>query len=116
MSVLSCKALGMGLRSELGTIDAQRLRQLGTAVLLVVGCIVVQMNYLNRALDTFSTAVVTPVYYVVFTTLTLLASFVLFRSWEHTDMAMGLATAGGFLAVALGVKLLKDSAAADAQP
>ena len=32
------------------------------------------MNYLNKALDLFNTAVVTPIYYVMFTTATIAAS------------------------------------------
>ena len=45
------------------------------------------MNYLNKALDTFNTAVVTPIYYVFFTTSTIVASAILFNGWgehEHT--------------------------------
>ena len=49
--------------------------------------IITQMNYLNKALDTFNTAVVTPIYYVFFTTSTIVASAILFNGWgehEHT--------------------------------
>ncbi len=38
-----------------------------------------QMNYLNKALDLYNTAIVSPVYYVMFTVLTIVASVVLFR-------------------------------------
>ena len=37
------------------------------------------MNYLNKALDLFNTAIVTPVYYVMFTSLTVAASMIMFR-------------------------------------
>lgn len=37
------------------------------------------MNYLNKALDLFNTAIVSPVYYVMFTTLTIMASIIMFR-------------------------------------
>ena len=40
------------------------------------------MNYLNKALDTFNTAVVSPIYYVFFTTLTIIASAILFQGWS----------------------------------
>jgi hypothetical protein len=36
-----------------------------------VCCILTQMNYLNKALDLFNTAIVSPVYYVMFTVLTI---------------------------------------------
>lgn len=46
----------------------------------VVGVsVVTQMNYLNKALDLFNTAIVSPIYYVMFTTCTITASSVLFQ-------------------------------------
>ena len=46
----------------------------------VVGvCVVTQMNYLNKALDLFNTAIVSPIYYVMFTTFTIIASVILFQ-------------------------------------
>ena len=40
---------------------------------------VTQMNYLNKALDLFNTAIVSPIYYVMFTTFTITASAILFQ-------------------------------------
>lgn len=48
-------------------------------ILQLALCISVQMIYLNRALDTFNTSVVTPIYYVFFTTFVIIASAVLFK-------------------------------------
>lgn len=48
-------------------------------VQVVVVCVGTQLNYLNKALDIFNTAVVSPIYYVMFTTATLLASGILFE-------------------------------------
>jgi hypothetical protein len=45
---------------------------------VVAACVVTQMNYLNKALDVFNTAVVSPIYYVLFTTFTIAASTCLF--------------------------------------
>ncbi|GFP89010.1 probable magnesium transporter nipa6 [Phtheirospermum japonicum] len=42
-------------------------------------CVVTQLNYLNKALDTFSAAIVSPIYYVMFTTLTIVASAIMFK-------------------------------------
>lgn len=41
------------------------------------------MNYLNKALDSFNTGIVTPVYYVMFTTMVLIASAILFKEWQN---------------------------------
>ena len=45
----------------------------------VAVCVVTQMNYLNKALDLFNTAIVSPIYYVMFTTFTITASVILFQ-------------------------------------
>lgn len=45
----------------------------------VAVCVVAQMNYLNKALDLFNTAIVSPIYYVMFTTFTISASVILFQ-------------------------------------
>lgn len=47
---------------------------------IVAVCVVTQMNYLNRALDLFNTAIVSPIYYVMFTLLTIMASMILFQA------------------------------------
>jgi magnesium transporter len=46
---------------------------------VVATCIMTQMNYLNKALDLFNTAIVSPVYYVMFTLLTIIASIIMFQ-------------------------------------
>ena len=46
---------------------------------VVAVCVVTQMNYLNKALDLFNTAIVSPIYYVMFTTFTITASVILFQ-------------------------------------
>ena len=46
---------------------------------VVAVCVVIQMNYLNKALDLFNTAIVSPIYYVMFTTFTITASVILFQ-------------------------------------
>lgn len=48
-------------------------------VQVVAVCVVTQMNYLNKALDLFNTAIVSPIYYVMFTTFTITASVILFQ-------------------------------------
>jgi hypothetical protein len=42
------------------------------------------MNYLNKALDLFNTAIVTPIYYVMFTTLTIAASWIMMREQQSS--------------------------------
>lgn len=65
------------------------LKAAGCAVLLpwmqiVVACLLTQMNYLNKSLDLFNTAIVSPIYYVMFTLLTIIASVIMLqvRCWD----------------------------------
>lgn len=48
-------------------------------VQVVVACLLTQMNYLNKALDLFNTAIVSPIYYVMFTLLTIIATVIMFQ-------------------------------------
>lgn len=64
------------------------------------------MNYLNRALDLFNTGIVTPVYYVLFTTFVVLASALLFREWEYMSFVDYLGSGCGFLIVIVSIVLL----------
>jgi len=72
-------------------------------------CIVVQMNYFNKALDTFSTNVVNPMYYVGFSTATVVASLILFQGFNTTDASDTLSLLCGFVITFLGVHLLNLS-------
>ena len=64
------------------------------------------MNYLNKALDTFSTAVVTPIYYVFFSTSTIVASVLLFQGFENSTEITIISVLCGFLVIFFGVFLL----------
>lgn len=44
-----------------------------------MACLLTQMNYLNKSLDLFNTAIVSPIYYVMFTLLTIIASVIMFQ-------------------------------------
>jgi hypothetical protein len=76
-------------------------------------CIVIQMNYFNKALDTFSTNVVNPMYYVGFSSATIVASLILFQGFNTTDGTNTLSLLCGFVVTFLGVHLLNLSRKAD---
>ncbi|KAI8852011.1 magnesium transporter NIPA-domain-containing protein [Chytridium lagenaria] len=75
-------------------------------LLFVVLCGVMQINYLNKALNIFSTAIVTPVYYVFFTTATLLCSVILLRNFMFDSAISAVSAFVGFLVIIGGVALL----------
>lgn len=75
-------------------------------IFIVLVCIIVQMNYFNKALDLFSTSVVTPIYYVFFTTATIAASAILFNGISGADSRDMVSIFCGFLTIFIGVFLL----------
>ncbi|XP_033631605.1 magnesium transporter NIPA2-like isoform X1 [Asterias rubens] len=106
LSVMAAKGLGISLKDFFGgTIHLSN-----PLIWLLVVCLVVfisiQMNYLNRALDVFNTSVVTPIYYVFFTTSVIVASAILFQEWMLMDPSSVLGTISGFVTIICGIFLL----------
>eukprot|EP00961_Rhodomonas_salina_P048320 648542-Rhodomonas_salina.1 len=78
-------------------------------IICAVGSIVMQLKYLNEALMHFGSSVVVPVYYVVFTSITISAGMVLFLEIEFSPLAVGVSVFvfGIFLAF-FGVFLINE--------
>ncbi|RKO84037.1 magnesium transporter, partial [Blyttiomyces helicus] len=72
----------------------------------IILTITMQINFLNKALNLFSTAIVTPVYYVFFTTATLVSSAVLFQGFELSSATNAISILCGFFVIVGGVALL----------
>ncbi|KAF9944069.1 hypothetical protein BGZ70_005074 [Mortierella alpina] len=70
-----------------------------------------EINYLNKSLNLFNTAVVTPVYYVFFTSATLVASVILFQGFSASASSI-MTVVMGFLVICAGVILLQTSKSA----
>jgi drug/metabolite transporter (DMT)-like permease len=109
LSVLLCKALSCALR-----LVAAGKQNLVSAQTLLLGaslgvCVTVQMGYLNKALDAFHTGRVTPIYYAMFTSCTLVASAALFRDWERSDGESLATQLCAFGVMLVGVRLLHSS-------
>jgi hypothetical protein len=97
--------------------------------IIVSLCIIVQMNYFNKALDTFSTNVcvcylslfsryrrshtelsrVNPLYYVCFSTATIVASLILFQGLNTDNPVNSISLLVGFIITFIGMHLLELS-------
>ena len=106
LSVMGCKGLGIVLKQMFQGQNEWKNPVAWLLLFAVAGCIVTQMNYLNKALDIFNTALVTPIYYVMFTTLTIIASAILFKEWSNRDAKDVLGALAGLLTIIVGVFLL----------
>ncbi len=65
-----------------------------------------QINFLNKAINTFSTAIVTPIYYVFFTTASIITSAVLFKGYKVDDPIKIVNIILAFFGIIGGVLLL----------
>lgn len=104
LSVMSCKALGIALKLTAEGDNQFVYPQLYFCIVVVAAAVVTQMNYLNKALDLFNTAIVSPIYYVMFTVFTISASVILFQEWQTvTQVATELC---GFITIVTGTFML----------
>ncbi|KAG5674704.1 hypothetical protein PVAND_004656 [Polypedilum vanderplanki] len=107
LTVMSCKALGLAIKETLSGRNNDFGMGLPYILVIITALfIAVQMNYLNKALDIFSTTIVTPIYYVIFTTLVIAASTILFKEWKNMDASNIVGDICGFLVVICAVFLL----------
>jgi len=103
---MSVKALGIALKLTFSGMNQLVYPQTWVFLFVVVSCIVTQMNYLNKALDTFNTAVVSPIYYTMFTSLTILASVIMFKDWDRQSPTQIVTEMCGFVTILSGTFLL----------
>lgn len=105
-TVSSVKGLAIAINTVL--YDISVLASPLTWILLVtlIVSIVTQVNYLNKSLDTFNTLLVYPIYYVLFTTVVLSTSIILFQEWRSMAAVDVVTTLGAFLVIVVGVSML----------
>ncbi|XP_067832926.1 magnesium transporter NIPA2 [Heptranchias perlo] len=106
LSVSCVKGLGIAIKELF--MGHPVLSNPVTWVLLVclIACVSIQINYLNKALDIFNTSIVTPIYYVFFTTAVMTCSAILFKEWYHMTVDNIAGTISGFVTIVLGIFLL----------
>jgi drug/metabolite transporter (DMT)-like permease len=78
-TVMGCKGVSLGIKEFFLNQPSVSYMYTYLFALMVLFLIVAQMNYLNKSLDLFHTAVVTTVYYVLFTLFVMINSSLLFK-------------------------------------
>ncbi|PSS29827.1 hypothetical protein PHLCEN_2v2668 [Hermanssonia centrifuga] len=106
---MAIKGFGIAVKLTLGGSNQFTHPSTYVFSIVLITCILVQMNYFNKALDTFSTNVVNPLYYVGFSTATLVASVILFQGFNTDNPAGSISLLAGFVITFLGVHLLEIS-------
>ncbi|KAJ1540346.1 hypothetical protein HK405_011403, partial [Cladochytrium tenue] len=108
VSVMACKGFAIALKLSLS--GSNQLTRPITWVfgITVVLCALTQMTFLNKALELFSTNLVTPIYYVFFTSATISASAILFQGFNDAPAAQVASVLCGFVTIFVGVHLLNS--------
>ncbi|KAL8292184.1 hypothetical protein RQP46_001650 [Phenoliferia psychrophenolica] len=75
---------------------------------IVIITLSIEINYLNKALELFNTAMVTPTYYVMFTGFTLVTSTILYQGFKASAVDI-VTVVMGFLVICSGITLLQLS-------
>ncbi|CAI9117589.1 OLC1v1019000C2 [Oldenlandia corymbosa var. corymbosa] len=106
LTVMGVKAVAIALKLSFSGSNQFKYFQTWFFTLVVIGFCLLQLNYLNKALDTFNTAVVSPVYYVMFTSFTILASVIMFKEWDSQNVSQIVSELCGFVTILSGTFLL----------
>uniref|UniRef100_A0A8D2P726 Uncharacterized protein n=1 Tax=Zosterops lateralis melanops TaxID=1220523 RepID=A0A8D2P726_ZOSLA len=105
-SVSSVKGLGIAIKQMLEGKPAYHHPLVYILVGILVLSVSTQINYLNKALDVFNTSLVTPIYYVCFTTTVVTCSIILFKEWNSMELDDIIGTLSGFCSIIIGIFLL----------
>ncbi|KAH9223149.1 magnesium transporter, partial [Leptodontidium sp. 2 PMI_412] len=106
ISVMALKSFGIALKLTFAGSNQFTRPSTYLFAAVAVFCIAVQMKYFNKALNTFPQSVVSPIYYVTFTTGVLTASFVLFQGFNMTSVIETTRLLCGFMIIFCGVYML----------
>ncbi|BFZ24109.1 hypothetical protein BsWGS_27148 [Bradybaena similaris] len=105
-TVMACKGVGTAIKATARGHNEFTNWLTYLLLAIVVICILLQLNYLNKALDMYNTAVVTPIYYVFFTSCVILGSVILFQEFFSMNPFDIVGDLCGFLIIIVGIFLL----------
>ncbi|GAB1289719.1 Magnesium transporter NIPA3 [Apodemus speciosus] len=105
-SVSSVKGLGIALKELLERKPVYKDPLVFILLAVLALSVTTQINYLNKALDTFNTSLVTPIYYVFFTSMVVTCSAILFQEWYGMKAGDVIGTLSGFFTIINGIFLL----------
>ncbi|RDY00721.1 putative magnesium transporter NIPA6, partial [Mucuna pruriens] len=109
LTVMSIKAIGIAIKLTIEGADQFVHFQAWIFTMVAISCMVTQLNYLNMALDTFNTALVSPIYYALFTSFTILASAIMFKDYSGQSVSSIASELCGFITVLSGTTVLHST-------
>ncbi|KAI0477967.1 magnesium transporter NIPA-domain-containing protein [Xylaria cf. heliscus] len=115
LSVVATQGLGAAIVAQIGGTPQFNQWFLYVLFVFILATLATEIVFLNKALNIFNAAMVTPTYYVYFTSTTIITSAVLFRGFKGTPIQI-ITVVFGFLTICSGVVLLQLSKSAKDVP
>ncbi|KAK4161089.1 magnesium transporter NIPA-domain-containing protein [Cladorrhinum sp. PSN259] len=115
LSVVATQGLGAAIIAQAGGTPQFNQWFLYVLLVFVISTLLTEIIFLNKALNLFNAALVTPTYYVYFTSTTIISSAILFRGFKGTPTSI-ITVVLGFLTICSGVVLLQLSKSAKDVP
>ncbi|TVY37524.1 Magnesium transporter [Lachnellula occidentalis] len=115
LSVVATQGLGAAIVTQIGGTKQYNQWFLYVLFVFVITTLVTEIIFLNKALNLFNAALVTPTYYVLFTSSTIITSAILFRGFKGTPTSI-ITVVMGFFVICCGVILLQLSKSAKDVP
>ncbi|KAE8144510.1 magnesium transporter NIPA-domain-containing protein [Aspergillus avenaceus] len=115
LSVVATQGLGAAILAQINGESQFKQWFLYVLLVFVVTTLLTEIIYLNKALNLFNAALVTPTYYVFFTSATIITSAILFQGFKGDAMQIATVILG-FLQICAGVVLLQLSKSAKDVP
>ncbi|ESR39674.1 putative magnesium transporter [Citrus sinensis] len=109
LTVMSVKAIGIAIKLTLEGLNQAKCIETWIFAMVALTCVITQLNYLNMALDTFNTAVVSPIYYAMFTSFTIFASAIMFKDYSGQSASSIASELCGFITVLSGTSVLHST-------
>ncbi|KAF2727294.1 DUF803-domain-containing protein [Polyplosphaeria fusca] len=115
LSVVATQGLGAAVIAQIDGKPQFNQWFLYVLLVFVIATLLTEIIYLNKALNLFNAALVTPTYYVFFTSSTIVTSAILFQGFKGTASTISTVIMG-FLQICAGVVLLQLSKSAKDVP
>ncbi|MCL4144379.1 UNVERIFIED_CONTAM: hypothetical protein GTU68_020578 [Idotea baltica] len=118
LSVMFCKGVGLAIKETIGGHNEFRHWATWVCLVCLVGCLLIETVFMQRALDLFNSSVFMSVNYVLFTSLVIVASSILYTELRVLGWKNILLTILGFVVNIVALFMLhldKEEEAKEAQ-
>lgn len=106
LSVMFCKGIGLALKQTIMGVNEFTNWATWVCLVALVACLVVETVYMQRALDLFNSSIFMSVNYVLFTTLVIIASSILYTELRVIGVKNIILTLLGFIVNIVALYLL----------